>query len=291
MKLGELELNKIYYKDCRVGMENIPDKSIDMIFCDLPYGSTCNTWDKIIPMHDYVNKDNDIIYEDEYILKAMKEGYQYKEAKWMFDSKKKKGLWTHYERIIKDNGVILLWAQAPFDKLLAGSQMKLFRYEWIIEKTRATGHLNAHTHPMKAHESLLVFYKKQPIFHPQKTKGHAPMHNYTKHKKDGSNYGKTKVGITGGGSTERFPRDVLQFKWDTQKSKLHPTQKPLEACLYFIKTYTNEGMIVLDNCCGSGTTCLAAQRLNRYFIGFENDIKIYLKAVERLENDSIFMEV
>ena len=100
--------------------------------------------------------------------------------------------------------------------------------------------------PMKAHENILIFYKKLPVYHPQMTNGHSPVHSYTKHTTDGSNYGKTKIGISGGGSTQRYPRDVLKFSWDTQKSKIHSTQKPIAACEYFIRTYTNPGDIVLE---------------------------------------------
>jgi site-specific DNA-methyltransferase (adenine-specific) len=216
--------------DCLELMQNIHNESIDMIFTDLPYGTTQNPWDSIIP----------------------------------FDK-----LWLQYERIIKPNGCIALWAQSPFDKILASSNIGLYRYEWIIEKTKATGHLNAKKMPMKAHENVLIFYKKLPTYNPQMTEGHTPVHSYTKHTTDGTNYGKTQIGISGGGSTQRYPRDILQFKWDTQKSSLTPTQKPVEGCEYFIKTYTNEGDSILDNCMGSGSIGVAAKKLNRKFIGIE----------------------
>ena len=216
--------------DCLELMKDIPDCSIDMILCDLPYGRTKNSWDCEIDIEQ---------------------------------------IWKHYCRIIKENGCIALWAQAPFDKKLACSNMKMFRYEWIVEKTKATGHLNSKKMPMKAHENVLIFYKKLPTYNAQITEGHTPVHSFTKHTTDGSCYGKTKIGISGGGSTKRFPRDVLKFKWDTQKSCLHPTQKPVLACEYFIKTYTNEGDVVLDNCMGSGSTGIACVNTNRSFIGME----------------------
>lgn len=227
-----LELNKVYNADCLEKMKEIDDKSIDMILCDLPYGTTArNKWDCII---DYTE------------------------------------LWEQYSRIIKDNGAIALFSQPPFDKTLAVSNLDIFRYEWILKKTKATGHLNAKRMPMKAHENLLIFYKKLPYFNPQKTKGHTPVHSYTKHTTDGTNYNETEIGITGGGSTERYPIDVLEFKWDTQKSSLHPTQKPVELCEYFIKTYTKEGQTVLDNCCGSGSTGIACINTNRNYILMDN---------------------
>lgn len=165
----------------------------------------------------------------------------------------------------------------------------------LLKKTKATGHLNAKKMPMKAHENVMVFadledipetlqifYGKLPTYNPQMTEGHTPVHSYTKHTTDGSCYGETKIGISGGGSTQRYPRDVLQFKWDTQKSSFHPCQKPLEACEYFIKTYTNEGDLVLDNCMGSGTTGLACKNLNRRFIGIEKEEKYFEIAKERI---------
>lgn len=235
---------KLWHGDCLELMNNIPDKSVDMIFADLPYSTTQNVWDCMINLDD---------------------------------------IWSQYKRIIKDNGCIALWGQAPFSHILSCSNLKDYRYEWVIEKTKATGHLNAKKMPMKAHENILIFYKRLPTYNPQMTEGHMPVHSYTKHTTDGSCYGKTKTGISGGGSTQRYPRDVLQFKWDTQKSSFHPCQKPLEACKYFIKTYTNENDLVLDNCMGSGTTGVACKNLNRRFIGIEKDEKYFKIAKERIE--------
>lgn len=247
---------ELWHGDCLELMNNIPDKSVDMIFTDLPYNTTHNSWDCMINLDE---------------------------------------LWKQYKRIIKKNGCIALWAQAPFSHVLALSNLSQYRYEWIIEKTKATGHLNAKKMPMKAHENVMVFadledipetlqifYGKLPTYNPQMTEGHTPVHSYTKHTTDGSCYGETKIGISGGGSTQRYPRDVLQFKWDTQKSSFHQCQKPLEACEYFIKTYTNEGDLVLDNCMGSGTTGLACKNLNRRFIGIEKEEKYFEIAKERI---------
>lgn len=235
---------QLYNGDCLNLLGAIPDKSIDMIFADLPFGTTQNKWDCQIDLDK---------------------------------------LWTHYKRIIKDNGCIALWCQVPFNITLGASNMEWLKYEWIIEKTNATGHLNAKKMPMKAHENVLIFYKKPPTYNPQKTTGHKPVNNYTKHTDDGENYCASIIGRTGGGQTDRYPRDVLKFKWDTQKSSLHPTQKPLEACKYFIKTYTNEGDTVLDNCMGSGTTGVACKELNRKFIGIEKEQKYYIIAEKRIE--------
>ncbi|WP_372011402.1 site-specific DNA-methyltransferase [Paenibacillus chitinolyticus] len=243
MKL--LELNKIYNADClgENGLSLINNKSIDLILCDLPYGTTRNKWDSIIPL--------DV-------------------------------LWRHYKRIIKDNGAIVLTAQTPFDKVLGNSNLDWLRYEWIWEKTTATGHLNAKKMPMKAHENVLVFYKNLPTYNPQKTIGHKPVNSYTKHQGDGSNYGKTTIGICGGGSIERYPRSVLKFSTDKQKLAIHPTQKPVDLFRYFIRTYTNKGDIVLDNASGSGTTAVACLEEERNYICFEKEREYWEKSIERV---------
>ena len=231
--------------DCLELMKDIPDCSVDLILCDLPYGTTQNNWDCVIDIEL---------------------------------------LWMQYKRIIKSNGCIALFAQCPFDKVLGFSNLQMLKYEWIVEKTKATGHLNAKKAPMKAHEKVLIFYKKKTVYHPQKTTGHSATHSYTKHTSDGSCYGKTKIGISGGGNTTRYPRDVIKFKWDTQKSSLHPTQKPVALLEYLIKTYTNEGDVVLDNCMGSGSTCIAAINTNRHYIGFELDKGYFEIAKNRIDN-------
>ena len=226
-----MEFNKVYFGDCLDVMHIIPNKSVDMIFADLPYGSTHCKWDSPIDLTK---------------------------------------LWEHYERIIKDNGAILLFAQTPFDKVLGCSNLKLLRYEWIWEKTQATGHLNAKKMPMRAHENILVFYKKLPTYNPIKTTGHKRKVSKASHKVNcvkTTNYG--EHGLTSYDSTDRYPVSILNFKTDKQKIALHPTQKPVALCEYLIKTYTNENEIVLDNTCGSGTTLLAAKNLNRKYIGIE----------------------
>ena len=133
-------------------------------------------------------------------------------------------------------------------------------------------------------ETLQIFYKELPTYNPQMTEGHNPVHSYTKHGTDGSCYGKTKVGISGGGSTKRYPRDVLLFQWDTQKSSLHATQKPVAACKYFIETYTNPGEMVLDSCSGSDTTAIAALDTGRKVICIENDEEIFNVGKNRVLN-------
>lgn len=243
---GQQETQILICGDCLAEMAKLPDKSIDMVLCDLPYGTTArNKWDNVIPL--------DL-------------------------------LWEQYERIVKDDGVIALWSQMPFTAILAASNMKLFRYEWIIEKTNATGFLNANRMPMKAHENVLIFYKKLPVYHPQMTHGHERKISTAAHKRNSKksmDYG--EHGLTTYDSTDRYPRDVLTFSWDKQKSRLHPTQKPVAACEYFIATYTDKGDTVLDNCMGSGTTGVACRNLGRNFIGIELEKEYFDIAEKRLQ--------
>lgn len=242
-----MKLNNIYLGDCLEVMKDIKDKSIDMILCDLPYGTTRCKWDSVINLNN---------------------------------------LWEQYCRIIKDNGAIVLFAQTPFDKVLGASNLEMLKYEWIWEKTQATGHLNANKMPMKAHENILVFYKKLPVYNPQKTIGHAPVNTYTKYIATQNNselYGALSKEISGGGNTERYPRSIQIFSSDKQKEHLHPTQKPIKLLEYLIKTYTNEGEIVLDNCIGSGSTAVASINTNRNFIGIEKEVKYYEIAIKRLK--------
>ena len=229
--------------DCLELIKEIPDRSIDLILCDLPYGTTQNKWDNTI---DLVK------------------------------------LWKHYKRIIKDNGAICLFAQKPFDIVLGYLNLKMFRYEWIWQKENGTGFLNANKMPLKIHENILVFYKKTPIYNPQMRTGFKPYSCVRGH--TGSNYSDS-LNVTTNSDGTRFPIDVLEFKRD--KDKLHPTQKPVALCEYLIKTYTNEGETVLDNCMGSGTTGVACVKTNRNFIGFELDETYFNIAKDRIENTMI----
>ena len=239
-----MDINRTYLGDCLELMpKHIEDKSIDMIFCDLPYGTTRNKWDSIIDLPN---------------------------------------LWSEYERVIKDNGAIVLFAQTPFDKVLGASNLKLLRYEWIWEKDRASGHLNAKKMPMKAHENILVFYKKLPTYKPQKTTGHKPSNTSGRRLKETTNYGKFEQ-IISGGQTTRYPRSVQKVNVvNSQHGIIYPTQKPLSLIEYMIKTYTNEGDLILDNTCGSGTTGLGAKNLNRNYIMMEQDPKYFEIAKARI---------
>lgn len=235
--MEQLEVNKTYHMDCLKGMKLIKDKSVDMILCDLPYGTTQNKWDSIIPL----NK-----------------------------------LWKEYNRIIKDNGAIVLTAQTPFDKVLGASNLKMLKYEWIWEKNRGTGHLNAKKMPMKSHENILVFYKKLPTYNPQMREGDSYVR---KNGKGSTNYGSQVDTVTK--NEGRYPLSVLNY--NVVERTIHPTQKPVELFEYLIKTYTNEGELVLDNCMGSGTTAIACINTKRNYIGFELEEE-YIKLInERIE--------
>jgi site-specific DNA-methyltransferase (adenine-specific) len=231
-------------------MAMIPDKSVDMILCDLPYGTTACKWDTVIPFEP---------------------------------------LWTQYERIIKDNGAIVLTASQPFTSALVMSNPKLFKYEWIWKKTRYTGNLNAKKMPLKAHESVLIFGKGRVNYYPIKTL--APEDKIDRRKnindsfvKGGGAYNNSKPFVNKRTKDDgtRYPISVQEFK-NPNNGSLHPTQKPTELFEYLIRTYTIEGDVVLDNCMGSGTTAVAAARLNRNFIGFERESEYARIANQRLE--------
>lgn len=215
------------------------------MICDLPYGHTHCRWDSPL------NLEN---------------------------------LWKEYERLIKDNGAIILFSQPPFDKVLASSNLKLFRYEIIWEKTYNTGHLNAKKMPLRTHENILVFYKKLPTYNPQKTTGHTRKSVKAESRKsiDVEIWNK-HLNFVDYDSTERYPRSVVKFSSDRLRESYHPTQKPQKLIEYLIKTYSNKGDLVLDNCIGSGTTAAAAITQDRRFIGMEKDEHYFNVAVERIE--------
>ena len=233
-----LDINKIHQGDCLELMNGIPDKSIDMILCDLPYGTTQNKWDSIIDLDK---------------------------------------LWMQYKRIIKDDGAIVLTSQTPFDKVLGSSNLSMLKYEWIWNKLSPTGHLNAKKMPMKKTENVLVFYKNLPTYNPQGLIYNPRIKKRSSKSTGSSSYGKH--------SDENFseysgyPTNLLEFM---RENGLHPTQKPVPLFEYLIKTYTNEGEIVLDNCIGSGTTAIAAINTNRNYIGIELDENYYNIANKRV---------
>jgi DNA modification methylase len=239
-----MQYNKIILGNCLDEMVKIPNESIDMILCDLPYGTTQCKWDTIIP----------------------------------FDE-----LWKQYERIIKPNGAIVLTATQPFTSTLVMSNIKMFRYSLVWEKSKSTGYLNSKKMPMRAHEDILVFYKNLPTYNPQKTigvpydkgKANRPTEVYNEQK--GEIHVKNEDGT-------RYPRSVQYFKTAESEGKVfHPTQKPISLFEWLIKTYSNENDVILDNCIGSGTTAIAAIRTKRNYIGIEKDEIYYNITMERIE--------
>ena len=236
----------IKHGDCLSLMEELQPHSVDMVLCDLPYGITArNKWDSVIPFEE---------------------------------------LWTRYKRIVKHNGAIVLFGQGMFTADLMRSNSSMWRYNMIWQKTQPTGFLNAKKMPLRNHEDIVVFYAAPPTYNPQKSTGHPRKISKAEHKtncKMSLDYG--RYTFSGYDSTERYPLSVVTFAKDTQKESYHPTQKPVALCEYLIKTYTNEGDIVLDNCMGVGTTCVAAINTNRKYIGFELDSKYFDIAKIRIQ--------
>lgn len=250
-----IELDTIYNEDCLEGMKRIPDGSIDAIICDLPYGvlnkqSEGGSWDSIIPLEP---------------------------------------MWEQYRRIIKEKGAIVLFGHGMFTAKLMMSQPKLWRYNLVWDKVRATGFLNANRMPIRYHEDICVFYKSLPTYNPQMEdlNGREPNHpqGHGKHVEKNSCYG--KVGRTNPTyEDKKHPRSIIRIKAvHCNEGQFHPTQKPVDLLRYLIRTYTNEGETILDNCMGSGTTAVAAVKENRHYIGFELSKDYFDKACERIKNE------
>lgn len=225
-------------------MPLLEENSVDLIICDLPYGLTRCAWDSPLDLEK---------------------------------------LWKEYERLAHDHTAIILFAQPPFDKVLACSNLKMFRYEIIWEKTYSTNHLNSKKMPLHSHENLLCFYKKLPTYNPQKTFGH-PLKTVkaASRKSIDVEIWNKHLNFVDYNSTERYPRSVIKFGSDRLRESYHPTQKPQKLIEYLIKTYSNKGDLVLDNCIGSGTTAAAAITQDRRFIGIEKEEKYFNIAVERI---------
>ena len=241
---------ELFQGDCLNIMKNIPDKSIDMILCDLPYKRTKNKWDSIIPFEP---------------------------------------LWREYNRIIKNNGCISLFADGLFMADLMNSNRKNWRYNLIWDKVLTSGFLNANRQPLRQHEEIVIFYKKQPTYNPQFTEG-LPLHGmgkkFKERKNENNNYNEfnscNNPSADREGDTKKYPKSILTFSRKASCNMLHPTEKSIDCCEWLIKTYTNEGETVLDNCMGSGTTGIACKNLNRCFIGIELEEKYFNIAKERI---------
>jgi DNA modification methylase len=223
--------------ECLKEMAEIPDAYVDMVLCDLPYGTTQNKWDSCIDLTQ---------------------------------------LWSAYKRICKPGAAIVLTSAQPYTSMLVCSNLKDFKYQWVWQKEAGTGLLNAKKQPLRDHEDVLVFYRKQCLYSPQMTVGKPYV---CKKGGETSNYNPSGSVVTVNEGT-RCPKTVLQFKRDA--GKVHPTQKPVALMEYMIKTYTNPGMMVLDNCMGSGTTGVACMNLGRNFIGVERDPAYFKIASDRI---------
>lgn len=243
-------VNKVVQGDCLAVMQSIPDKSINMILCDLPYGTTQNKWDSVIDLQK---------------------------------------LWAEYERIIKDDGAIVLTSQGVFTAKLILSNEKIFKYKITWIKSKSTNFLNAKKQPLRKHEDICIFYKKQPTYNPQMTEGDAYDKGIRKDQYTGS-YGDFKPKHVKSNG-ERYPNDIVFYEEqniddfvyiktaESEGTVFHPTQKPIELGRYLIKTFTNVGDIILDNACGSGSFLLSAILENRNFIGIEKNEDVLLHKV------------
>jgi len=232
----ETFLNNVIEGDYLEIMKQLPDNSIDMVLCDLPYGTTQNKWDSVIPLDE---------------------------------------LWKQYRRIVKDEGAIVLTSQGMFTAELMVSNPKMFRYKWVWEKSKSTNFLNAKKQPLRKHEDVCVFYKKQPVYHPQMIEGEPYDKGVRKNQLSGSYGDFQPVHVHSDG--KRYPTDIIYFKTAESEGKVfHPTQKPVELGRYFVRTYTNPGDVVLDNTSGSGSFLVAALLEGRNFIGIEKNENVAL---------------
>lgn len=240
-----IELNRIYNRECLEGMQDIPDGSVDMVLCDLPYGITDNAWDSVIPLDR---------------------------------------LWAAYDRVCKPNAVIVLTASQPFTSILVASNLQMFKHEWIWIKNQGSNFVNTVREPFKEHEEVLVFSKGKWTYNPQMQtraeSGKGRVKYNVKFSSASSNYREFEARNVNKKPDERVPSSWQKFNRETG---LHPTQKPVDLFRYLIRTYSNPGETILDNCIGCGTTAVAAVLENRKFIGFELDPKYYEVANDRLK--------
>jgi DNA modification methylase len=253
LNITNVGTNTLIHSDFYDVLPYVKSKSIDVIFADLPYNTTKCKWDTPLDLPR---------------------------------------MWEQYKRVIKDRGVILLFAQTPFDKTLGASNIKWMKYEWIWEKSQATGFFNAKKMPMKAHENILVFYKRTPKFYPQKTEGHKPVNSYTKRMEVFNKtevYGKSTKDVSGGGDTDRYQRSVLRYPSDKQKKgalPMHPTQKPFALVEEILRSYTDPTSeippMILDNCMGANTTGEVCQKLGYPYLGIEKELKWFDVSTQRI---------
>lgn len=246
-EIEKISADSLVNGDCLEVMPKIEGHSVDMILCDLPYGRTHNRWDSVIPFED---------------------------------------LWSNYKRLIKPNGVIALFADGMFMAELMVSNKKMWKYNIVWDKVLVSGFLNANRQPLRSHEEIVIFYNKQPTYNPQKFKGQANHSKGFSQKNTNNNYNKFEIVDNREELGDmKHPRSIWTFTKPHPSKMVHPTEKSLECIECLIKTYTNEGDLVLDNTMGSGTTCLGAKNLNRKFIGIELDEKYFDIAVKKLSDE------
>jgi len=236
---------KLYNGDCLKVMKKIPSRSVDLVLCDLPYGTTQHKWDTVISFEK---------------------------------------LWKQYKRIC--TGAIVLTAAQPFTSALIMSNPKMFKYAWVWDKGKGTGHLNAKKQPLRSHEDVLVFYKSQCVYRPQmRDVGFGYKSSPTSQANMGKGYGKRAPVRSDCETGARYPLTVLQFTpVDNRHGKIHPSQKPVKLMEYLIRTYSNRHDVVLDNCMGSGTTGVACINTRRSFIGIEKDVEHFKQAKDRIKS-------
>lgn len=231
----------LHLGDCLEVMKQIPDKSVDAIICDLPYGTTACKWDSVIPFEP---------------------------------------LWEQYKRVIKDNGAIVLFGSQPFTSYLTISNINWYKHRWVWDKSKPSSALNAKKSPLRVVEDIVVFCKNSPIYNPQMV---AKKHrSERKNDSNGEAFGGAKVERWHDNKGLGYPKEIINISNANQKGKVHPTQKPVDLLKYLVKTYTNEGNTVLDNCMGSGSTGVACKNLNRKFIGIEKDANYFEIAKRRI---------
>lgn len=251
-KLNKSEITNVLFEgDCLEIMKKFPDNSIDLVLCDLPYGTTQNKWDSVIN----------------------------------FDS-----LWNEYNRIVKESGAIILTSQGIFTAKLIISNEKNFKYKIVWEKSKPTNFLNAKKQPLRKHEDICVFYRKQPTYNPQMSKGKPYNKGIRKNQLTGS-YGEFKPNEVANLSGERYPTDVVYFKTaESEGEVVHPTQKPIDLARYLIRTYSNPNDLVLDNAFGSGSFLVGAVLEGRKICGIELNNATYFKKIKD-EKDKDYIEI
>lgn len=284
------ENNLLFNGDCLEVMDKMIGErvKVDVIICDPPYQTTACSWDTLIPFNNHLmlpktkrSKKLVPVYRDEYVLRELKEGREYEEICKYFDDNCREGMWQKLNKLIKDNGAIVLFGSEPFSSALRMSNIKNYKYDWIWEKDQGSNFMLAKKQPLKNHENISLFYKKQPTYNPQMV----DVGKSWKKKDTGKNKvlhleKQEKILNKKSNGNLRYPKSIQKF--NRARTGIHPTQKPVALMEYLVKTYTNENEVVLDFTMGSGTTGVACKNLNRKFIGIELDEGYFEIAKERI---------